>query len=454
MEQKSTRPSANRWRRRLLGVAGLLVGLVIVVIVAAGMSWFLSGGSLLADANDQAARVVSEERSQQAGAGWPELGLTVYAEGLDDPVHVTNAGDGSGRLFVVEQAGRIQILRDGAKLPEPFLDIAVLNRVACCGERGLLSVAFPPDYTNKNYFYVYYTRQSDGVVIVARYRTTDNPDIADPASEEVLLTIAQPESNHNGGQLAFGPDGYLYIGVGDGGGAGDPDNYAQTTSSLLGKILRIDVEAPTTSPDLPYLIPADNPFVDNADFRPEIWDYGVRNPWRFSFDAITGDLYIGDVGQNAFEEINYQPAESPGGRNYGWRCKEGTSDFNTTDCEGLALTPPVVEYDHGQGDRSVTGGIVYRGTTYPSMQGIYFYGDYITGRIWGLRQMNDGWQNRLLLDRRASPLGGILISSFGVDEAGNLYLAEYGDGRVLQLIDQTQASGSERLFVPYVAYTN
>ena len=231
-------------------------------------------------------------------AGWPQISLAVVAGGFAQPVHVTHAGDGSGRIFVVEQAGRIRILDNGVVLPVPFLDLASLNppRLVAGGEQGLLSVAFPPGFASKQYFYVNYTRAPDGATVVARYRVSaGDANVADPASEEVILTIPQPFSNHNGGQLAFGPDGYLYIGMGDGGSGGDPLNNGQTPGTLLGKLLRIDVE----SVAVPYGIPPTNPFLGMAGYRPEIWALGLRNPWRFSFDRGTGDLYIGDVGQGA-----------------------------------------------------------------------------------------------------------------------------------------------------------
>ncbi|MGD9974492.1 MAG: sorbosone dehydrogenase family protein, partial [Desulfatirhabdiaceae bacterium] len=262
----------------------------------------------------------------QAPGDPPAIVIEPYGSGFSSPVHITHAADGAGRLFVVEQPGRIQIMKNGGTLPVPFLDIS--DRVSCCGERGLLSVAFPPDYAMKGYFYVNYTNLS-GDTVVARYHISANPDVADAATEEILLTIAQPFANHNGGQLAFGPDGYLYIGTGDGGSGGDPFNNGQSTNVLLGKILRIDVEAGIE----PYAIPATNPFQLIEGYRPEIWALGLRNPWRFSFDTLTGDLFIGDVGQNEYEEINFQPAESTGGENYGWRIMEGFHCYNPAECD-------------------------------------------------------------------------------------------------------------------------
>ncbi len=271
----------------------------------------------------------------QTTTEWPQLRFIKVLSGLTSPVHVTHAGDASGRLFIVEQRGKIRIAKDGALLSQPFLDIQ--SRVSCCGERGLLSVAFPPGYASKGHFYVNYTNTA-GNTVIARYRITSNPDVADPASETILLTVNQPYANHNGGQLAFGPrDGYLYIGMGDGGSSGDPQNNAQTPSALLGKILRIDVESGAA----PYALPPSNPFLNNAAYRQEIWATGVRNPWRFSFDRETGDLYIADVGQDKYEEVNVQPAASVGGENYGWNVTEGLHCYVQTTCSTTGFTLPV-----------------------------------------------------------------------------------------------------------------
>jgi glucose/arabinose dehydrogenase len=331
---------------------------------------------------------------------------------------VTHAGDGSGRIFVVEQRGRVRIIMNGVLRAEPFLDIS--DRVSCCGERGLLSIAFPPGYATSGRFYVNYTNKA-GDTVVARYRVTADPGVADPGSEEVVLSVEQPYANHNGGQLAFGPnDRYLYIGMGDGGNAGDPQNRAQNPASLLGKMLRLEVES---GDPLTYSVPATNPFLATPGYRGEIWALGLRNPWRFSFDAATGDLYIGDVGQNQYEEIDYQPAASSGGENYGWRIMEGNHCFDPVDCDPSGLTLPVAEYLHPPSAcASVTGGTVYRGSAYPGLIGLYFYGDYCDGRIWALWKDGATWQNHLLYDAPFS------ISSFGSDQAGNLWLTQYAPG--------------------------
>lgn len=282
----------------------------------------------------------------------------------------------------------------------------------------MLSVAFPPNYASKKYFYVYYTNVS-GNIVVARYRLSTNPDVAN-SNQEVILTINHQQfPNHNGGQLAFGPDGYLYIGTGDGGGAGDPLNNGQNRGSLLGKMLRIDVESRVA----PYAIPPSNPFRQTPGYRPEIWALGLRNPFRFSFDRQQGNLYIGDVGQNTYEEIDFEPSSSNGGKNYGWKIMEGAHCFNTTTCDRTGLALPIAEYNHSQGS-SITGGAIYRGQNYLEMYGVYFYADFVNGKIWGLKRNGNVWQNKLLLDTDHG------ISSFGEDQVGNLYLADYFTGDI------------------------
>lgn len=279
-------------------------------------------------------------------------------------------------------------------------------------------MAFPPEYAQKRYFYVNYTDR-DGDTVIARYRLSKYPDTADPASEEVLLKIEQPFSNHNGGMLLFGPDGFLYIGMGDGGAAGDPFNNSQKPGSLLGKMLRIDVESGAR----PYAIPPDNPFVKTAGYRAEIWATGLRNPWRYAFDFATGGLYIADVGQNKYEEINFQPASSKGGENYGWSIMEGMHCYRSKRCDKKDLTMPVAEYNHSRGC-SVTGGLVYRGRKAPALKGAYIYGDYCSGRIWALRQNKDAWENELIAET------GFAISTFGEDETGEMYVADHRTGEV------------------------
>lgn len=370
-----------------------------------------------------------DEARAQGISPFLKVFLSAQTGGLGQPTHITNAGDGSGRLFVVEQPGRIRIVKNGVLLATPFLDISNTgaNQVLFGGEQGLLSVAFPLQFDAKGYFYVYYTNLN-GDNVAARYFLSANPDVADPSSEVILRTFPHPTfQNHNGGQLAFGPDGFLYIGTGDGGSGGDPNNNGQNPNTFLGKILRIDVESVANPRIDTYIIPLNNPFVGTQGFLPEIWALGLRNPWRFSFDRLTGDLYFGDVGQDSFEEIDFQPASSQGGENYGWRIMEGLHCFNPPNCSPAGLTLPVIEYDHTQGN-SVTGGMVYRGQNFPLMQGIYFYGDYFSGRIWGLKQNGAVWENALFLDTLPN------IATFGEDEAGELYVADRANGRIYRLI--------------------
>ncbi|MBF2002025.1 MAG: PQQ-dependent sugar dehydrogenase [Synechococcales cyanobacterium M58_A2018_015] len=355
----------------------------------------------------------------------PDISLSRYAGGLTQPVDIVNAKDGSNRLFVLEQAGRVRVVQSGVVQSSPFLDIS--SRVKSGGEEGLLSLAFSPNYASTRRLYAYYTNQN-GDIVLSRFQANASGTAADPSSETVLLTIPHPTyTNHNGGKLAFGPDGYLYVSVGDGGGGGDPDNNAQNPGSLLGKVLRLDVESPGVAT---YAIPATNPFLAATDpsdrYRDEIWALGLRNPWRLSFDRQTGDLYIADVGQSAREEVNFQPAASRGGENYGWKILEGTIPYAGGSTSGL--TPPLLEYDHVQGGRSITGGYVYRGNEFQSLQGIYFYGDFINGKLWGARRSAGGTvENKLVND---TPYG---ISTFGEDEQGNLYVADYFKGDIYKL---------------------
>lgn len=350
------------------------------------------------------------------------LSFTPVASGLSAPTAITHASDGSERLFLVEQGGQVRILAAGALRPAPFIDIA--DRLLSGGEQGLLGLAFPPGFAQKNYFYLYYTRAGDGASVLSRFFVSADPDLAQAASEVVLLVVDQPFANHNGGQLAFGPDGLLYVALGDGGSGGDPQGHGQNSASMLGKLLRLDVEGGA----VPYGIPATNPFAGSLTSRPEIWALGLRNPWRFSFDRQSGDLFIADVGQNAWEEINYQRAGAAGGSNYGWNIQEGEACFSpAVGCiPPTAAVAPVAVYDHTLGC-SVTGGYVYRGPQNLELQGRYLYGDFCSGRIWGLRQLGGSWENLLLADT------DWLISSFGEDEAGRLYLADYSSGTLYRL---------------------
>src|SRR5215208_2272436 len=332
----------------------------------------------------------------------------MVVSGLARPVDLQ--ADGSGRLFIIEKAGRIRILENDQLVDAAFLDIT--DRVGSDGnEQGLLGLAFHPQYAQNGRFFVNYTN-NNGDTEIARFQVSTDPNSADQNSEVKLIGVDQPRANHNGGVLAFGPDGYLYAGLGDGGSQGDPSGNGQNTGVLLGKILRIDVDSTE-----PYSIPSDNPFGN------EVWAYGLRNPWRFSFDRANGDLYIGDVGQNQWEEIDYLPTGSAGGTNFGWDQREGAHDYEGT--TSANFTEPVAEYSHQEGGCSVTGGYVYRGSM-PEWNGIYLYGDYCTGLIWGLIRSNDAWQKQQLFDV------DVTITSFGQDEAGEIYLLS-DDGSIYHL---------------------
>ena len=345
-----------------------------------------------------------------------DIELRKIATGLVSPLLVTNAGDGSERLFVVEQGGVIRIIAKGRVAKEPFLDVSSL--IVAGGEQGLLGLAFEPDFADSGRFYIDYT-DTDGNTVVARYRVSDDPSRADPSSAEVILRVEQPFPNHNGGHLAFGPDGYLYVGLGDGGGGGDPEGNGQNTDTLLASILRLDVSTPTA-----YDIPEDNPFAGGGG-RPEIWAWGLRNPWRFTFDRATGAMWIGDVGQDEIEEIDFQ-LPGVGGLNYGWNVMEGDACFGTSSCDKGGLEPPVAQYTHEQGC-SVTGGHVYRGERYPVLAGGYFFADYCTGFLWVIEARNRVQEPTLKLETGRS------ISSFGESESGELFLVDIAAGEVLQV---------------------
>ncbi len=359
----------------------------------------------------------SADCSPAAGAEVP-LKLTEIATGLSSPVLAKGAGNDATRLYIVEQSGTIRIVKDGVLLPTPFLDVdaATNGDFTFGGERGFLGLAFHPDYEQNGRFFVHYS-DGGGDTKIEEYHRSADPDVADPTPVGTVLTVNQPESNHNGGSIEFGADGMLYIFLGDGGGGGDQHGQignGQNLNTLLGKVSRIDV---TT---LPYAVPAGN-FQGGS---PEIWDYGVRNPWRASFDVCTGDLYIGEVGQNAWEEIDVEPA-GQGGKNYGWRCREGMHDYNQN-CGPNAGTAvdPVIEYPHA-GDCSVSGGYVYRGSAIPSLRGTYFYGDYCSGHIWSFV-----WSNGQISGEtdRSDDLqsNGMNISSFGQDVDGEVYVVDHG----------------------------
>ena len=365
--------------------------------------------------------------------------VSVLTNQFASPTCIAHAADGSGRLFVVEQNGVIRIVQSNSTPAQAFLNIT--DRVLRGSEQGLLGLAFPPGFVTNRHFYVNYIRPLDGATVISRFSVTGDANLADPNSEQIIKTIAQLSFNHKGGQLAFGPDGFLYIGMGDGGYqlpssplGGDPRNLAQNPRFLLGKLLRIDVESGVS----PFSIPASNPFVGNTNYAPEIWALGLRNPWRFSFDRATGDLYIGDVGHDNWEEIDFQPAGSLGGQNYGWRIMEGPTNYIVP--AGFTnfsqLTMPVASYHHfsvlSDGGASVIGGYVYRGPHEPRLDGKYLFGDFASGQIWGLTREGTNWL------RFEVARSGFNISTFGEDDEGRLYLADYFKGRIYQIQDSRQ----------------
>ena len=345
-------------------------------------------------------------------------GLQLVTGGLSSPVFVTAPPGDTLRLFVVEQGGRVRVLRRDTLLGTPFLDLR--GKIAAGGERGLLSLAFHPQYASNGRFYVYFT-DPNGDIRIVRYRVSADSNVADALSADTVLAVPHPgQSNHNGGQLAFGPDGKLYAGLGDGGSFGDPDTNAQNRHRLLGKMLRLDVDGATG-----YTIPADNPFVADTSAAPEIWALGLRNPWRFSFDRQTGDLYIADVGQGVAEEVNVQPAASAGGENYGWDVMEGTYCYppGTTTCNQAGLTRPVAQYEHPAGC-SITGGYVYRGTRVPGLAGQYLYSDYCTHFVRSFRYSGGQAIDPRDWTPQLDPGGN--VSSFGQDARGELYILTLG----------------------------
>ncbi|MEM6344260.1 MAG: PQQ-dependent sugar dehydrogenase [Bacteroidota bacterium] len=364
-------------------------------------------------------------------SGQAPINLVPFASGLDQPVAIVNAGD--SRLFIVEKPGRIMIAdSNGQMISTPFLDIT-LEVLDNRNERGLLGLAFHPAYDQNGLFYVNYTF-GDGRTRVSKFmRSTNDPNKADSTSEEVLLDVPQPFANHNAGDMAFGPDGYLYITMGDGGSGGDPGNRAQNMKDHLGKILRIDVDVPSG-----YGIPNDNPFVNDTSALDEIWSSGWRNPWRMSFDKLTGDMWVADVGQNQYEEVSVEWAGTPGGQNYGWRCIEGNTPFNGTGCGNANLyTPPLHTYLQGfNTGKSITGGYVYRGATYVPLQASYVFGDYESGNVWTLVPAGGGQYN---LVEHGKLLGAQQISTFGQDASGELYVAAFDEGNIYQITSTTSS---------------
>ena len=357
-------------------------------------------------------------------AGTAPVGLEEVASGLAFPVYLTAPAGDVARLFIVEKGGAIRIVKDGTLLPTPFLDLA--GRVSTGAEQGLFALAFDPDYAGNGRFVVHYT-DVRGNTIVSRFLVLgDDPDRADPASETVLLAVDQPFPNHNGGQILFGPDGMLYVGLGDGGSEGDPGGRGQSLTDLLGDILRIDVRDGTG-----YTVPPDNPFVGRTDARAELWSVGLRNPWRFTFDPATGDLYVADVGQNAWEEVDVATAAEGAGRgaNFGWSEMEGRHCYAHPGCDPSRFALPVLEYSHADGC-SITGGFVYRGAAIPALQGHYFYADYCQGWVRSFR-LQDGQA----VDPQEWPTlaPGGAVPGFGQDAAGELYIMN-AEGRVFRIV--------------------
>lgn len=351
------------------------------------------------------------------------LRLTEIVSGLSSPTGLVDPGDGSGRLFIVEQTGAIQVLENGALRDEPFLDLS--DQVSGGSEQGLLGLAFHPAYAENGQFFIDYT-DLDGNTVIARYQVSpDDPNRADAGTAQQILFVEQPYRNHNGGHITFGPDGFLYIALGDGGSGGDPEDNAQDPTTLLGSILRIDIDR--ADGDRAYGIPDGNPFADGVNGAPEVYIYGLRNPWRFSFDRETGDLYIADVGQNAIEEVSMLPAGEQAGANLGWNILEGSACYREPDCDPEGTVLPITEYSHEFGC-SVTGGYVVRGGLIPALKGVYLFADYCSGLIWATARDADGaWQT-------ADPIEtGLNISSFGQGPNGETYIVDLG-GTIHQLV--------------------
>jgi len=390
--------------------------LLLSIIVVAILSLFVWNKGSNTKSTDSTA-------TSSAQAKTPRIGLTLIATGLGSPTAIASTRITSDRrLFIVDRLGLIRIINEEGQIEKtPFLDIR--GRVQAGGEMGLLGLAFHPSFKDNGYFYVNYIDKSRSTMI-SRFKVTSDKNAADPGSEKAILEIPQPYKNHNGGDLAFGPDGYLYIALGDGGSGGDPQNRAQNMNDLLGKILRIDVDKGDS-----YNVPADNPFVNQADAKAEIWSAGWRNPWRFSFDRTSGNMWIADVGQGTFEEINFEKA-TDGGKNYGWRCYEGSKAYLPSGCKDKSqYVFPVIEYHHTEKRCSVTGGYVYRGVQSKELTGKYFYGDYCGGQVYLASEKNGTWEAKLVA---STPYQ---ISTFGEDSQGEIYLADFKTGSIYLIED-------------------
>ncbi len=393
------------------------------IVIVLGLALPACGGSGPSDPSPSPTPTSGTCAAGPVVPGTPTLAAQLVVAGLRSPLDLQSAPGDRERLFVVEQGGRIRLVRGGQLATAPFLDVA--SRISSGGERGLLGLAFHPQYATNRRFYVNYT-DPGGDTNISEFRAA-SADAADPGSERIVLEVAQPFANHNGGGLAFGPDGFLYIGLGDGGSGGDPFRNGQSLGTPLGKLLRIDVDR-----GQPFAVPSDNPFVSTPGAFPAIWAYGLRNPWRFAFDRATGDLYIGDVGQNRLEEIDVGLASRRGGENYGWNVMEGRSCFSPgSGCNTSGLVLPVLQYDHGTGC-SVTGGAVYRGCRMPGYAGTYFYGDFCTGLVRSFRlqggQVTEERDHSATVGRNVSS-----VASFGVDVDGEIYVIDY-DGEVYRIV--------------------
>jgi glucose/arabinose dehydrogenase len=407
--------------------------LVAVVVDRSTPAVFVPGPTSLPSAPARSSGSTSASAGSSGSpfdAAHVAVSLAPFLDGLTAPLAIVNAGDGSNRLFVAEQGGEIRVIRDGRALPTPFLDIGA--EITSGGERGLLGLAFHPDYPRDPRVFVDYTDLNGDTQVSSFVVSADGPDRLDPTSEARILQVKQPFANHNGGALLFDPSGMLLVSLGDGGSGGDPQGNGQSLTTLLGKILRIDIAG--SGGGVPYRIPADNPFASGAGGnRPEIWLTGLRNPWRISVDRANGDLWIGDVGQNAWEEIDVQRAGQPAGTNFGWNRMEGTHCFEPDrDCDAAEVTAPVTDYGHDLGC-TVIGGNVYRGSAQAALVGGYLFGDYCSGRIWAIDPAGDGYRSPTQVAD-----SGLSLSAFGEDEAGELYAADIGGGAILRVTATTR----------------
>ena len=418
----------------MFGVIGRLTGAAVLVLAAAVAPACSSPSAppqgstpITPGARDDGEDRPSAPQENKFDPNAVRLGLRPVASGLEAPLGITHAGDGSNRLFVIQQGGEVLNVNTSTGQMQQFLDLSNLTEAG--GEQGLLGLAFHPSFEDNGRFFVNYTNEAGDTVIAEYQATPANAARADPGSARILLEVDQPYSNHNGGQLAFGPDGFLYIGLGDGGSAGDPQNNGQRLNTLLGKILRIDVDADSGGE---YAIPRDNPFARDPEALPEIWAFGLRNPWRFSFDQETGSMWIADVGQEVLEEVNRVQADAPG-LNYGWDDMEGSQCYEpSSGCERTGKVLPVTEYSHEFGC-SITGGFVYRGSEFPSLRGGYIFGDYCSGTIWGVPSDAPTSTRPVELLRTEHS-----ISSFGEDQSGELFLTDLSSGEVLQVINEAE----------------